>query len=344
MDAAVLRIFDANVNRAREALRVMEDYARFALNHDELSRSLKDLRHDLAAATSSHAATAILYRDTPGDVGTDNKTDSEQQRTSLASVVTAAGKRLSEALRVIEETLKIDDPHCASRIENLRYRCYDLEQTIARTLNRAQRFRDVRLYVLLTESLCRRPWLETAAEALLGGADCIQLREKEMNGGELLKRARSLVALCHQHHALCIINDRPDIAIFSGADGVHVGQTDLPAQEVRKLIGQDRILGVSTQKIEQARQAVLDGADYIGVGPVFASTTKKRDTIAGLDYAREVTREISLPAVAIAGIDLSNVDEVLATGMRAIAMTAAVVSSNDPRAAAAALKARLVAH
>ena len=341
LDGPTLRILDANANRAREALRVLEDYARFALNHDELSAKLKEVRHELATVLKDHVADAILHRDTPGDVGTDNKTASEARRDDLSSVVTAAGKRLGEALRVIEELLKAHDARQAATVESLRYRFYDFEQAIARTLRPASRFADVRLYVLITEASCRLPWLETAEQAILGGADCIQLREKELESGELLRRAQQLVALCRKHGALCIINDRPDIALLSGADGLHVGQTDLPAASVRKLIDRRMLLGISTHRIEHARQAVLDGADYVGVGPFFRSPTKPRDFVAGPEYARQVAMTIPIPAVAIAGITEQNVDEVIATGVRAIAVTAAVASAPDPRTAAERLKRKL---
>ena len=331
MNPAVLRLLDANANRAREALRVLEDYARFVLDSRELSGDLKSLRHDLAESLKDLLEQAILHRDTPGDVGTINKTQAELLREDLNEVVTAAGKRLGEALRAIEEYLKTVSPPSSSNIEQLRYRFYEIEQRLARTLRPAGLFAEVRLYVLITESCCRRPWLEAADQVLQGGADCLQLREKGLEEAEYLRRAHDLVALCHRYRKLCIINDRPDIAILSGADGVHVGQDDLPAIEVRKLIGPDKILGVSTHRIEQARQAVLDGADYIGVGPIFKSATKPRDFVAGLEYARQVASQITIPAVAIAGITAANVDEVLATGVRAVAVTAAVLDCDDPK-------------
>ena len=341
LDAQALRILDANANRAREALRVLEDYARFALDHDALSSALKQIRHDLSAATGPWLADAILARDTPGDVGTDNKTPAETQRDDLAAVVTAAGKRLGEALRVIEEMLKVADVPSAAKVEAIRYRFYDLEQQIARTLGRSRRIADVRLYVLITEAACSGPWLHVAEQAILGGADCLQLREKSLDGGELLARASRLVEVCRRHNVLCIINDRPDIAILSGADGVHVGQGDLPCAAVRKLVGRDMIVGVSTHRIEQAQRAIVDGADYIGIGPIFRSPTKPRDFVAGLDYARHVAAAIRIPAVAIAGITPDNVDEVLACGIRAVAVTAAVAGAADPRQAAQRLKAKL---
>jgi thiamine-phosphate pyrophosphorylase len=337
-DQNVLRLLDANANRAREALRVLEDYARFILDDGPTSAALKQIRHELTALVP---ADAIYSRDTPGDVGTTNKTQADFIRQDLASVVTAAGKRLGEALRAIEEFLKTTRPADAAKVEAIRYRSYDIEQMLAFSLRPATRFADVRLYVLITESACKHGWIETAQQAILGGADCVQLREKNLPSRELLHRARSLVQLCRRHHVLCIINDRPDIALLCGADGVHVGQDDLPATEVRKLVGREKIVGVSTHNLDHANAAVRHGADYLGVGPFFKSATKPRDFTAGPAYAKEAASAIHLPLVAIAGINQENVDHVLATGIRAIAVTAAITGQDDPRAAAASLKARL---
>jgi thiamine-phosphate pyrophosphorylase len=344
MNGAVLRLLDANANRAREGLRVMEDYARFVIDDQQLSAGLKQIRHDLAGILGPFLAEAIFHRDAPGDIGAGNKAISELRREDLGEVVVAAGKRLGEALRSMEEYLKTLTPSDAARIEQLRYRSYDIEQRLARTLRVTNRFAEVRLYVLITERCCRRPWIEVAEEALHGGADCLQLREKELDSAELLRRARQLVAVCRRYKKLCIINDRPDIAILSDADGVHVGQDDLPAIELRKLIGRHKIVGVSTHRLDQAKRALLDGADYIGVGPMFPSATKPRDAIPGPEYARQVARDIALPAVAIAGITTANVNDVLATGIRAIAVTAAVLGADNPRDAAAHLKGILEPH
>lgn len=339
-----MRILDANCNRAREALRVIEDYARFILNDDEVCAQLKQLRHDLADTTRSFISEAILHRDTPGDVGTIAKVSGEMSRADTRDVVTAAGKRLGEALRTIEEFLKTVDSSGASKIESIRYRFYDLEQRIAQTLRPAAGgLASVRLHVLITEKLCRIPWLQATEQAISGGADCIQLREKELESGELLSRARALVALCKKHRVISIINDRPDIAVLSGADGVHVGQGDLPATDARKIVGPGRIVGVSTHTIEQARQAVHDGADYIGVGPVFRSQTKPRDFLPGLDFAKQVSSaQLPIPATAIAGITVSNVDEVLATGIKAVAVSSAVIGAPDIRAAAGEFTKKLI--
>ena len=342
MNSPILRLLDANANRAREALRVVEDYARFVLDDRDTSADLKAIRHEMTSVLAALLPEAILHRDTPNDVGTACKTEAELHRQDLADVVTAAGKRLGEALRAIEEYLKTLSPTQAASIEQLRYRFYDVEQRLARSLRPAGLLANVQLYVLISEKSCRLPWLQAAEQAIVGGADCLQLREKELSDSELLGRARQLVELCHRAGKLCIVNDRPDIAILSGADGVHVGQDDLPLAEVRKLVGREKIVGVSTHNIDQAKRAWLDGADYIGIGPVFPSATKPRPFVSGMEFARQAVAEIPLPAIAIAGITAANVDEVLGTGVRAIAVTAAVLDTDDPRAAAAELKEKLV--
>lgn len=344
---------------------MIEDVVRFGHNDAVLSESLKQLRHDFSQATRAIADRAIAHRDVSGDVGTQISTPSELSRTGQRELVLANCKRLGESLRSIEEQAKLLDPAVASRIEQLRYRFYSIEGRIAQRLRPlATRFAQVRLYVLITEQAgvqgefspdplsphyrregvnelaSEEPWLRCARAAIAGGADCLQLREKDMDGGELLRRARLLVELCRKHDVLSIINDRADIAVLSDADGVHVGQSDLSAADVRKIVG-DKLVGVSTHNIEHARQAVADGADYIGVGPIFRSPTKPRDFVAGLEYARQVAQEIAIPAVGIAGITLDNVDQVLATGIKAVAVTQAVVGAGDVEGAARRFKEKL---
>lgn len=253
----VLRLLDANANRAREALRVMEDFARFILDDENICGELKKIRHSLSETLREILPNAILHRDTPGDVGTTIKTESEGVRTGLADVVVAAGKRLGEALRTIEECLKINSPGASKTVESLRYRFYTVEQHITLAFRPVNgRLADVRLCVLITEACCKHPWLETAELAIAGGADCLQLREKNLESGEFLYRAEKLVSLCRAKGALCIINDRPDIAMLSGADGTHVGQGDLPAKRVRQLGGNAMIVGVSTHNLADRKSVV----------------------------------------------------------------------------------------
>ncbi len=341
MNPPLLRLIDANANRAREALRVLEDFARFVLNDKALCCDLKSIRHDLRHALGALLPHALLCRDTAGDVGTANKTPAELARADLSDIVTAAGKRLGEALRAIEEYAKVVGPDVSPLIESLRYRFYDLETRLARRLHPKSRLSDSRLCVLITESACRGDWFDTAVAAIDGGADMLQLREKDLEGAELLCRAKRFVELCRSRGVIAIVNDRPDIALLADADGVHLGQGDLPLTEARKLLGPSQIIGVSTHTLDHARQAQADGADYIGVGPIFPSPTKPRDFLPGLDFGRQVADNINLPAYAIAGITIDNLDEVLATGLKRIAVTQAVTNAQNPRAAAVALKRKL---
>jgi thiamine-phosphate pyrophosphorylase len=344
MNPTTARLLDANANRAREALRVLEDYARFALNDQALAAQLKAVRHGLAAALATLAPDALLARDTPGDVGTTNKTAAEFTRRTLAEVVIAAGKRLAEALRVVEEVGKTVNPAAAADVERLRYAGYTLEQTLTRAARQTDRFGGVRLYVLLTAALCKMPWERTLDAVLAGGAECVQLREKALPDGELLRRARHLVARCRAYHAVAIINDRPDIALLAGADGVHVGQDDLPCAAVRALAGHDLIVGVSTERLEEAQQAVRDGATYVGIGPMFTTTTKEKPRLAGPAYAREAVATLPVPCVAIGGITADTVPELIAVGVRTVAVCSGVIAAGDPAAACRQLRALLVAH
>ncbi len=329
---SVLRILDANTNRAREALRVMEEAARFCLDDADLNRRLKALRHDLAAALEPLPLTP--NRDAPGDVGAAIKTPRESARGSLADVALAAGKRLSEALRSIEEYAKLLPGDLARAIEKLRYRGYDLEQrlTLALATGCARQWR---LCVLLTQSLCPDgDWQRVARAAVRGGADCLQLREKHLDASELLGRARWLVRTLGRDAAI-IVNDRPDVALLSGAHGVHLGQTDLPCREARRLVGRQLLIGVSTSRLSQARQALRDGADYCGVGPMFPTTTKHKDQIVGPRYLARYLRWNRLPHLAIAGITPENVGQL--TDVRGIAVSSAVCSAKNPLTATRSL-------
>ncbi len=368
-DTSVLRILDANFNRAREALRVMEEYARFVLDDGSLSAAIKEARHKLTSAVArgayereriaspgpkdlGHPAdrgsdqsaignrqSAIMARDIEGDVGREITTPTESERASVAQVALASAARLSEALRVIEEYGKVFDSDFAADIERLRYRGYELQRRLAITSRARERLATVRLYVIVTESLCRGDWFGTARAALEGGADCLQLREKELPDRELLERAKRLAELCHERGKMLIVNDRPDIAAAAGADGVHLGQGDLPVAAARRILPTTAIVGVSTHTVEQIEAAAAQAPDYIAVGPMFATPTKSQERIAGPATLAAARRMTSLPLVAIGGIDLSNAAQVLQAAPCILCICHAAVASPDVSAALAALRA-----
>lgn len=190
------------------------------------------------------------------------------------------------------------------------------------------------LYALTDSRLSLGRSVQEVAEALLdAGVRILQYREKTKSGREMLEECRLLRRLTLQAHATFLVNDHLDIALLCDADGVHVGQDDLPVADVRRLLGPDKIIGLSTHSPEQARAALRDGVDYIGVGPLFATTTKT-DVCAPvtLDYLDFVVANISLPFVAIGGIKTHNITEVARHGARCCALVSELVGAPDIRA------------
>ncbi len=327
------RIVDAAANRAREALRVLEDYCRFVLDDAFLSGELKNLRHDLAEslAPCQHLLEA---RDTQRDVGVNLTASGEQDRQSLQAVVQANCKRLQEALRTLEEFGKVQSPNLGKIMEQLRYRSYTLEKALILGAQSRQRLAEVRLCVLVSGSACRAALEWTIKEAAAGGAGMIQLREKSLSDREFLERARQVRRWTREAGVLFIVNDQPDIARLAEADGVHLGQDDLPVREARRILGPDLVIGVSTHNLDQVRQAILDGANYIGIGPTFPSATKEFREFPGLDLVSRVMRETALPAFVIGGVSQENIEKVTDAGGQRIAVGQAICQSPDPRRAA----------
>jgi thiamine-phosphate pyrophosphorylase len=189
-----------------------------------------------------------------------------------------------------------------------------------------------------------RDHVAIARTALEGGADMIQLRDKSGDVRFLLGQARAIRALCRSRGAIFIVNDRLDVALAADADGVHVGQEDLPAEAARRLLGPGRILGVSTHDRQQAEAARVCGADYIGFGPMFPTGTKETGYAPrGLEALAEIRAAVRLPILAIGGITLENVPAVIAAGATAPAVISAIVGAHDIATAAAAFRARVTA-
>jgi thiamine-phosphate pyrophosphorylase len=342
-NAQVHRILDASLNRAAEGLRVVEDYVRFVLDDAHLASLTKQLRHDLAAASATlpvlerHAA-----RDTQGDVGTTISTSTEVHRPDAWSVCQASVERTKQSLRSLEEYGKVVAAEFGSRFESLRYRLYTLEAAIGRTVDGVNRLGSACLCVLVDGRGSEDEFSNLVRELIEAGVGAIQLRDKTLPVRQLVDRTRLLVAATRAaEQTLAIINDRPGVAAAIDADGVHLGQDDFTVHDARAILGPRKLIGVSTHSIEQARQAVLDGANYIGVGPTFPSSTKHFDAFPGTQLLSEVASEIKLPAFAIGGITATNLPQVLATGVTRIAISSAVTAASSPGAAAAKLVAAL---
>jgi thiamine-phosphate pyrophosphorylase len=201
------------------------------------------------------------------------------------------------------------------------------------------------LYVITDAGLSPgRSHLDIARAALAGGADAVQLRDTSATAQNLSLMATEIQPLARKFGAVFIVNNRVDVALVSGADGAHVGQDDLPAREARRLLPRPAVLGVSAGTLEEAKRAVREGADYIGVGPIFPSATKPDAGAAiGVDALAAIARAVAVPVVAIGGINSDNVAQVIRAGAAGAAVVAAVVLAPDMAAAARALKGRIVA-
>ncbi len=334
----VLRVLDANLNRAREALRVLEEYARLVIDDKGLTKHTKGIRHDLVACVPEALNRRLtVSRDIVADVGRTVGTPSEYHRSNISDVTTAAAKRLEEALRTIEEYGKTIDPSFARGIETIRYCVYELEQRIDRLQHAQQRFGAIGLYVIITDQVCVNDWFQTATEALKGGASCLQLREKNLSDRELLDRARRLRALCHEHDALFILNDRADLAALAEADGVHLGQDDISVSGARRLMPDRCIVGISTNTREQVDQALEQRPDYVATGPTYATALKPDAPTAGIDLLTYARSRTSTPLVAIGGIDAGTAGVILNQVVCTLCVCRAVVAAQDARAATALL-------
>ncbi|MDX9912227.1 MAG: thiamine phosphate synthase [Phycisphaerales bacterium] len=342
---SAIRIADASLNRAREALRVLDDVARFHLDDEQLCREIKELRHAIVAAGGVFGERAMLLsRDTPGDVGTGVTTDAEGARGDLHAIAAAACGRLTESLRSLEECAKLVATD-GGAFKRARYAAYDVEKRVLLALS-PPRARQWALCVLLTESLCPGgDWRGVALAAMRGGADCLQLREKTLDGRGLVERVRWLVGAAREHGANVVVNDRADVALAGGAAGVHLGQSDLGVRDVRAIAGDRLIVGVSCATLEHAIAAVRDGADMVGLGPMFPSTTKPKDASAVARAGTGLLRAVldhpgtrGLPHLCISGIDAARAGELARLGCRGVAVSAAVCSAADPEAAARAIR------
>jgi thiamine-phosphate pyrophosphorylase len=341
-DSAIDRLLDANLDRAREGLRVLEDWARFALDRTDLVARCKDLRQRLGRL---HRRRYKLARDTAGDGAAGLGHPAQVQREAPEAVLAANAARVQEALRVLEEFGRGPDPELAAEAAAIRYRLYDLEVALLRAVaggdDRRRRLARARLY-LVTSPL---PELErVVAEALAAGLRLVQYRAKPESGLEdrqRLEQALRLRRLCAEHGALFLVNDRIDLALAVDADGVHLGQGDLPVAVARRLLGPERLIGRSTHQPDQLHQAVAEGCDYVGVGPVHATPTKPGREPVGLAYVRAAAAAAPIPFFAIGGVDVDNLPAVRDAGAQRVAVVRAITGAADPAAATRALLAAL---
>ncbi len=338
----IYRIIDANANRAREGLRVVEEATRFVLDEPQFTAHLKDIRHHIAEALKGFPVAKLLFaRNSREDVGRELEQREEMERKGCREIIRANMVRGQEALRALEEFSKLVDSGAGKRFKNLRFRLYSLEKELGRSLAVKDREEDIRqwkLYVMLDrELLGARDPLEISRAVVAAGVRVIQWRDKEGSSRETFKVVSQLIQCNALKDIDVIINDKVDIALAAEADGVHLGQDDLPLAEARNLLG-EKIIGISTHGLEEAIRAEKEGADYVALGPIFPTQTKKdAGSPLGVEKIREVRQAIRIPLVAIGGINETNIGEVAAAGADAVAVASAILKAKDVAAAARGL-------
>ena len=342
------RMMDANANRVMEGLRTLEDVARFS-DKASLQAGYKTIRHSLQEWINGLGqGVLVMARDAHGDVGRENKTASELiRRDGLHSIVAAAGSRVQQGLRVLEETAKVLSPEQAPQVERFRYLVYDLNASLELACQRDSAFlRRAKLYVLVD---CRLPielFTQRLCELSSVGVDLIQIRDKQVDPVRMVRYSQEAMGLLDSARTRLVINDRVDIAATTDVAGVHVGQEDLSVGASRRLLQPWQILGLSTHDLEQVQRSVGLGVDYIGCGPTFPSRTKSFDGFSGTAFLQSASRWLGenapgLAAFAIGGIDPENLPHVLETGIRRIAVASCVWNAERPAMVAEKLRTML---
>ena len=273
-----------------------------------------------------HTAEIRSARDTAGDVGTALSHPREEQRTGIEQLLQANLCRVQEALRVLEEYGKLHSSSMSSGCKQMRYRVYTLESNLL-TYRRRQVFAEAKLYLVTSPA---PDLIQRVEAALQGGLTLVQYRDKQSNDIDRLAIAQQLCKLCHHYGALFILNDRVDLALAVDADGVHLGQQDIPVALARQILGSQRIVGRSTTNPEEMALALAEGADYIGVGPVYETPTKAGKAAAGLEYVQYAAKHATVPWFAIGGIDSTNISDVIQAGAPGVAIVRAIMAAENP--------------
>ena len=340
--SGIWRAVDASANRATEALRVLEDAVRFGLDDEHLTRLAKDLRHDLTAELARHGLwRRTAARDVIGDVGVGIEAGAGLSRGGLADLVAANAARAAQALRSLQECVAVVAPEAVGGFESVRYRVYTLERAAVSAVRASGRLAGVSLCVLVDGGHDPAAFVRLVESLVEAGVRMFQIRDKSLPLAVLAERVRTALAIVRRSgdadRPIVVVNDRVDVAAAVSADGAHVGADDLPVPLTRRVVGPDRLVGRTAHDVAEARAAVVDGADYLGIGPCFPSPTKAFSEHAPPAFLRTVCGEISLPTFAIGGITAERLEQLVALGVKRVAVASAVTRAADPPRAARGL-------
>ncbi len=340
------RSLDASGNRLSEGLRVLEDQCRFSLSLDRQAGKLKSLRHRSRSVLQPLTPQLLRSRDSAGDAGWDDSKSADWEvRKSPLHLMAANFRRSEEACRTLFETgktlqqMSCDPASPLSELdfrvfESLRREIYQLEKEILGKLGTSSRADPLPdgLYCLThREVSCGRGNIATARMMLEGGAKILQYREKELEGRQRYAEALEIRKMTRDYGCLFYINDYAELALMVEADGLHVGQDDYDPLLLRRLLGESMVIGLSTHSPGQLQRAHELPVDYLGVGPIFATRTKKNVCApVGFEYLEQAVSRSTLPFVAIGGIKKHNLQDVLNRGARCTALVTEITGAEDP--------------
>ncbi len=327
-DLRISQIIDANLDRAREGLRVLEDWARFGLGNEDFVIRIKNFRQILG---KNHLEIYKISRNHTEDQCKGLSHAEQINRKSPSKIISCNSARVQEALRVIEEFSKNHNKKLSKIASEIRYEIYTLEIELLNFNNRKRAELIISENNLYSITDHRENLFEIIEKILLGGVKIIQHRYKQSNDKKHLKEAIEINNLCKKYNSLFIVNDRVDIAIASDADGVHLGQDDIDIKTARKLLGSSKIIGVSANNSTDINKAVKDGCDYIGIGPVFSTLTKKNKKSLGVEKIKALTKDINIPCFAIGGINKLNISLLKNNGISKVAVVSGLLDSKDPK-------------
>lgn len=325
MNLEEYRAVDACLNRCVEGLRVCEDILRFSTGAVEYSGRFKELRHRVFGASKIFPVELLLdARDVEGDGQKFFDLESEKSRPDVSGIFSANLRRAVEAARTLEEFFKLHDAEGRENpFQAVRFELYALEKEIVPLFFKRKKIEHFKnsLYAIIDSEFVD-DYAGTAEKLIDGGASVVQLRMKHASRREVLEKAKIVSGICRERGAVFIVNDYPDIAMLSGADGIHLGQDDIPVSEARRILPRHMIIGVSTHSSIEAIEALKEKPDYIAVGPINDTVSKSGEKLAGIGtgIVDEIRSEVSVPIVAIGGITPSDINGLCLSGVDSFAI------------------------
>ncbi len=327
-DLRIYQIIDANLDRAREGLRVLEDWARFGLGKEKYVEKIKNFRQVLG---KNHLE---VYKESRNHIEDKCKGLSHKEqnnRKTSEQIISSNSARVQEALRVVEEFSRIQNHELSKIASEIRYEIYTIEidlLSLSRCKDSEEILKENDLYVITDQ---KDNLLEIIEEILIAGVKIIQYRFKTGTDKDNLQEAIKIKNLCKKYNSLFIINDRLDIALASNADGIHLGKDDLDLKIARKLLGYSKIIGISANNEIDISNALKNGCNYIGIGPVFETETKKNKKPIGIEKIKTLTKDLNIPWFAIGGIKSKNISYLRRNGLKKVALVSELMNSEDPK-------------